>query len=204
MKLRNNSIGVAAVALLLAVSVASAQNGREVLVIADKSPNAWPDCQLEDKLQRGLVSEGIIVVAKKDLAEAIKQESSGRFDRMALIRAGSGAKCRYVIWCDVLKQEIKTEKAFSLPFLLSQRRIQGYLELDYTIIDCVERKTVTSDHILLHRSGPSALQAFESTDADPALQMSYPEQKDLFDKLESEAAEILVDHVRVLTSGNNP
>lgn len=154
--------------------------------------SGWPDSSLREKLTRLLADRNDLQLVSDSKTASMQQQLEGRFNRQELIADGQTQKYRYVVWCDVIKQKLDVVKGFSLPFLMNQRRVAATLEMDYHIVDCYRGRLVASDKVSLRRNGPSTLQCLEDTDADPNLQMTYSEKKEIFDKMEIDASSKLM------------
>jgi hypothetical protein len=177
-------------ALVLAIGVVG-QNERTVLLIVNGT-NAWPDCELRERLASSLGDRDGLLLASPERSENLLRRLEGRFDRQAVLAEGQSEKYRYVLWCDVVKEKLTIENGFSLPILFTQKRVKASLELEYHIIDCSRGRSVAADRFTVHANGPATLQCVDFTDADPNLLLSYPDKKALFDRTESDAAKKLI------------
>lgn len=178
-------------AFVLSIGVAG-QNEKTLLLIVNRANNAWPDCALRELLTRSLGDHKGLLLASRDRSENLVHRLAGRFDKQAILAEGQSEKYRYVLWCDVVKQQLTIENGFSLPILFAQKRVRASLILEYHIIDCSRGRSVAADRITIHKNGPAALQCLDYTNADPNLLLSYSDKKALFDRTESEAAEKLI------------
>ena len=91
-------------------------------------------------------------------SENLVRRLAGRFDKQAVLAEGQAEKYRYILWCDIVKQQLTIENGFSLPILLTQKRVRASLELEYHIIDCSRGRSVAADRIVVHGNGPATLQ----------------------------------------------
>jgi hypothetical protein len=185
---RANSLVVAVATVLLAVSIAFGQTERAVMLIVTGPVSGWPDGELREKLTRLFSMRNDFRLLSDDKADAVRDKLENRFNKQGLVADGQASKYRYVVWCDIIKQELRVDKGFNLPLLVNQRRVSAAIEVDYQIVDCYRGRIVASDRVVLRRNGPSSTQILEDTDADPSLLLSYPQKKEVFDKLETEAA----------------
>ncbi len=190
---RTNRITLIALLLasLLSIGVRG-EDDRTLLLVVNSTGNAWPDCGLQQRLVSSLCDRGGLLLASPEHSEQLVRRLEGRFDKKAVLTEGQAEEYRYVLWCDILKQQLTIENGFSLPILLAQKRVKASLELEYHIIDCGRGRSVASDRIALRENGPASLQCIDYTDADPNLILSYPEKKALFDRLEDDAAKRLL------------
>jgi hypothetical protein len=178
-------------AVIMSVGVVS-QNEKTLLLIVNGAGNAWPDCGLQERLVSSLCDHNGLLLASPERSENLIRRLAGRFDKQAILAEGQSEKYRYVLWCDIVKQQLTIENGFSLPLLLTQKRVRASLELEYHIIDCSRGRSVAADRISVHGNGPSTLQCIDFTDADPNLLLSYSDKKALFDRVENDAAKKLI------------
>lgn len=181
-----------AIALILAAS-ATAQTEKSVIIVVNTSASSWADGEFADRLNAVIAEHNGIEVAEADDARELMDVSKGRFDKQRAIDQGIASEHRFVLWCDVKKEEMRIEKGFSFPFLARQRRVTAQMEIEYRIVDCYRGRLISSEKLTMKRHGPSTMQYLDFTDADPSLYLSYSERKELFDKLETEAADKLTE-----------
>lgn len=179
-----------AIALILAVS-AAAQDAKSVIIVVNTSSSSWVDGEFAERLNAAIGEQSGIEIADASDSRELLDLSKGRFDKQQAIDLGVASEHRFVLWCDVKKEEMRLEKGFSFPFIASQRRVTAHMEIEYRIVDCLKGRLISSEKLKMKRHGPSAMQYLDFTDADPNLYVSYGERKDLFDKLETEAADKL-------------
>jgi hypothetical protein len=190
---QTNRFGLTTLLLALVLSVGVlGQNEKTLLLIVNGTSNAWPDCGLQERLVSSLCDRNGLLLASPERSADMIRRLAGRFDKQAVLAEGQSGKYRYVLWCDIVKQQLTIENGFSLPVLFTQKRIKASLELEYHIIDCSRGRSVATDHISVHGNGPSTLQCIDFTDADPNLLLSYTDKKALFDRIENDAAKKLV------------
>jgi hypothetical protein len=193
MMAQTNRIILAALLLIFVLSIGVAgQNDKMLLLIVNTASNAWPDCALRELLVSSLGDHNGLLLASPERSENLMHRLAGRFDKQAVLTEGQSEKYRYVLWCDVVKQQLTIENGFSLPILFTQKRVRASLILEYHIIDCSRGRSVANDRISVHKNGPATLQCIDFTNADPNLLLSYSDKKALFDRTESEAAEKLI------------
>jgi hypothetical protein len=169
-------------------SVIFAQSPRGTAIVVNKQASSWLDCKFDEKLVRLFADRTDLTLVPSAQDSSLQALNSGRFDQEDILKAGLDGHCRYVVWCDILRQDLKIERGFTIPMLLNQRKIKATFEVDYRVLDCYRGKLVASDKITLRRNGPSALQYLDNTDSDPALVMTYEDKLELFESLEQEAA----------------
>ncbi len=178
-------------ALLLSIGVVG-QNERTLLLIVNGTGIVWPDSGLRERLVSSLCDRSGLLLASPERSESLVRRLAGRFDKQAVLAEGQSEKYRYILWCDIVKQQLTIENGFSLPILLTQKRVKASLELEYHIIDCSRGRSVATDRIVVHENGPATLQCIDFTDADPSLLLSYSDKKALFDRIENDAAKKLI------------
>jgi hypothetical protein len=178
-------------ALALSIGVVG-QNERTLLLIVNGTGNAWPDCGLRERLVSSLCDRSGLLLASSERSESLVRRLAGRFDKQAVLAEGQSEKYRYILWCDIVKQQLTIENGFSLPILFTQKRVKASLELEYHIIDCSRGRSVAADRIVANGNGPATLQCIDFTDADPSLLLSYSDKKSLFDHIEKDAAKKLL------------
>ena len=191
--MKNEAVRVlqsAAVALMLTASV-FAQNDKSVIVVVNPGGSSWADGEFADRLNAVIAEHNGIEIADAEDARELMDLSKGRFDKQQAIDQGIASSHRYVLWCDIKKEEMRIEKGFSFPFIARQRRVTAHMEIEYRIVDCQRGKLISSEKLKMKSHGPSTMQYLDFTDADPNLYLSYGERKELFDKLEIEAADKL-------------
>lgn len=175
------------VVTLIAVGAVADKTDRITMILI-KGPRAgWPEQDLRSKMERLLTSKNNFEMVPPIESELLAQALEGRFDKQELIDWGLRIDCRYIIWFDVVKEDLSVEKHFSIPFFASQRRVTARLDLDYCIVDCFRGRLIRTDRISGRKYGPSSLQLIDDLPADPDLHIRYPEKKELFDKLEMDA-----------------
>ena len=190
---QTNRIALVALLLALVMSIGVVgQNERTLLLIVNGTGNVWPDCGLRERLVSSLSDRGGLLLASPERSESLVRRLAGRFDKQAVLAEGQSEKYRYILWCDVVKQQLTIENGFSLPILFTQKRVRASLELEYHIIDCNRGRSVAADRISVHKNGPATLQCIDFTDADPNLLLSYSDKKSLFDRTESDAVKKLI------------
>ena len=172
---------------------ALAQTEKSVIIVVNAAGSTWPDGKFADRLNAVIAEHNGIEVADPESARELLDLSKGRFDKQQAIDQGIASEHRFVLWCDVKREDMKVEKGFSFPFLASQRRVIAQMEVEYRIVDCYKGRLVTSEKLKVKKQGPSSMQYLDFTDADPNLYLSYFDRKELFDKLEQEAADKLTD-----------
>jgi hypothetical protein len=180
--------------LILALTLpAWAQAEKSVIIVVNLAGSTWPDGKFADRLNAVIAEHNGIEVADSESARELMDLSKGRFDKQQAIDHGIASEHRFVLWCDVKREDMKVEKGFSFPFLAAQRHVIAQLEVEYRIVDCYKGRLVTSDKLKVKKQGPSSMQYLDFSDADPNLYLSYFDRKELFDKLEQEAADKLTD-----------
>jgi hypothetical protein len=186
--------------LFLVVRFAAAETEPRVMTFVDGPTAGWIDGNLNSKLYDLFADADHFqaVPAEHSLSLAAWREEG--LDSDHLIRVASQNGCRLALWCRVDREDLQSEKHFSLPFLLSQRRVSATLQVSYRVLDCIDQQVVESDRITLTRPGASALQYLDYGDADPGLYVSYQERKRLFDLLEEEAAKRIFSRLERITS----
>jgi hypothetical protein len=190
---QTNRLVLIALLLIFALSIGVVgQNERTVLLIVNGTGNVWPDCGLRERLASSLCDRTGLLLASPERSESLVRRLAGRFDKQAVLTEGQSEKYRYILWCDVVKQQLTIENGFSLPILFTQKRVEASLELEYHIIDCSRGRSVATDRIAVHANGPATLQCLDFTDADPNLLLSYSDKKALFDRAENDAAKKLI------------
>jgi hypothetical protein len=172
---------------LVAVSAIADKTEKVTMVLINGPRAGWPEQDLRSKMERLLSSKNNFELVPPIEGELLAQELGGRFNKQELIDWGLRIDCRYIIWFDVVKEDLSVEKHFSIPFFASQRRITARLDLDYCIVDCFRGRLVQTDRISGRKYGPSSLQLIDDLPADPDLHIGYPEKKELFDNLETDA-----------------
>lgn len=199
MNLKRNRIILIAGLLTLLCSPLIAQVDKSVVVVVNTRESSWPDGTFPDQLNSRIAEFNGVELANAQLARELMERSEGKFNKEDAIEHGIATENRFVIWCDIKREEMRTEKGFSFPFLAKQRRVTAYLEIEYRIVDCFRSRLVASDRIKAKQHGPSTLQCLDFTDADPNLYLSYNERKDLFEKLEQKVADKLTETFAELT-----
>ena len=190
---QTNRIALTALLLAFVLSIGVVgQNERTLLLIVNSTGNVWPDCGLRERLVSSLCDRNGLLLASPERSESLVRRLAGRFDKQAVLAEGQSEKYRYVLWCDIVKQQLTIENGFSLPILLTQKRVKASLELEYHILDCNRGRSVAADRIAVHKNGPATMQCIDFTDADPNLLLSYSDKKALFDRIESDAAKKLI------------
>ncbi len=195
---RSNPIVLALLGLITLSPPALAQSEKSVVVVVNVRQSQWPDGNLDGKLADRLAASNSFVLADSLEAVEVHDRIGSRFDRQAAVDAGLSTANRFVVWCDLDKQQIATERGLAFPFLAKQRRITARLNMTYRIVDCQRGRTVASDEIALKRFGPSSMQYLDFTDADSDLYLSYEARKELYDRLEQEAVEIVAERIEEL------
>jgi len=190
---QTNRITLAALLMALALSIGVVgQNERTLLLVVNGTGNIWPDCGLRERLVSSLCDRSGLLLASPERSESLVRRLAGRFDKQAVLAEGQSEKYRYILWCDIVKQQLTIENGFSLPILFTQKRVKASLELEYHIIDCSRGRSVAADRIVANGNGPATLQCIDFTDADPNLLLSYLDKKALFDHIEKDAAKKLL------------
>ena len=182
------SVVIALLLLVLVVSSPAGQTTRITMVLVNGPELGWSEPGFAEKLERLLGRRKNFELVSPLEARALTEELQGRFSREYLVEWGLHTDCRYIIWCDIVREELEVERGFSLPFVLNQKRVVAYLELEYRLVDCFRGRLLSSETIERKTYGPSSMQFFENNDADPDLYFSYLDKKRLFDELESSAA----------------
>ncbi len=193
-----NSVILLVALLAAAFGAASAQVEKAVVVIVNTASSAWPDGTLAELLVDRIAETNGILVADSADARRVQDRIGLRFDKQAIVEAGLNNSYRYIVWCEIESEQVRVEQGFAFPFLAKQRRVTARLNLDYRIFDCLRGRTVASERLKLRRYGPSSMQYLDFTDADPDLYLSYESRKELFDRLETEAAEKVAAEVEDL------
>jgi len=194
--MRNSSrlAGLVIGLLALAVSTtAQAQTDKSVIIIVNSTGSSWPDGNFQERLNNVVAEQNGIEIAEAEEARELLEVSGGRFNKQQAIDHGVAGAHRFVLWCDVKREDMRVEKGFALPFFAKQRRVTAQMEIEYRIVDCQRGKLVVSDKLKVRKQGPSTMQYLDFTDADPNLYLSYLERKEIFDNLEQEAADRLTD-----------
>lgn len=173
--------------LAFVFAVQANQRTRITMVLVNGHDTGWPEQDLAGKLERLLSTKGEFELVPLIEKDQLSQEVNGRFQKEQLIDWGLRIDCRYIIWFEVLREDLSLERNFSIPFVLNQKRITARLELDYRIVDCFRGRLIHVDQISKRRYGPSSMQLVEDSGADPALHLNYPERRELFDRLEEDA-----------------
>lgn len=172
---------------------AHGQAEKSVIIVVNLAGSTWPDGRFADRLNEVIAEHNGIEVADPESARELMNVSNGRFDKQQAIDHGIASEHRFVLWCDVKREDMKIEKGFSFPFLASQRRVIAQMEVEYRIVDCYKGRLISSEKLKVKKQGPSSMQLLDFSDADPNLYVSYFDRKELFDKLEQEAADKLTD-----------
>lgn len=180
--------------MILAVSTACfAQADKSVIVVVNTAASSWPDQTFANRLNVLIAEQSGVEMADPEDSDELKRASNGLFNKQQAIDHGVAGEHRYVLWCDVKREEMRIEKGFSLPFFAKQRRVTAYMDIEYRIVDCQRGRLVVSEKLKVKEHGPSSMQYLDYTDADPSLYLSYSERKEIFDKLEQEAADKLTE-----------
>ncbi|MGB5105543.1 MAG: hypothetical protein WBP29_05370 [Candidatus Zixiibacteriota bacterium] len=182
----------AAIALILA-GAAAAQDEKSVIIVVNTSASSWADGAFADRLNSVIAEHNGIEVADANDSRELLDLSKGQFNKQQAIDQGIASEHRFVLWCDVKKEEMRIEKGFSFPFLARQRRVTAHMEIEYRIVDCYRGRLISSEKLKMKSHGPSTMQYLDFTDADPNLYLSYSERKEMFDKLETEAADKMTE-----------
>jgi hypothetical protein len=182
------SIVIAVLLLVLAATSPAGQTTRITMVLVNGPELGWSEPAFAEKLERLLGRRKNFELVSPLEARALAEELQGRFSREYLVDWGLHTDCRYIIWCDIVREELEVERGFSLPFVLNQKRVAAHLELEYRVVDCFRGRLLSAETIKRKTYGPSSMQFFENNDADPDLYFSYLDKKRLFDELESSAA----------------
>lgn len=190
----NRRVGLLTGLLIAALSsLAFGQTEKSVLIIVNSAGSSWPDGNFQERLNSIVAEQNGIEIAEAEEARALLEVSGGRFNKQQAIDHGVAGAHRFVLWCDVKREDMRVEKGFALPFFAKQRRVTAQMEIEYRIVDCLRGKLVVSEKLKVKKQGPSTMQYLDFTDADPNLYLSYLERKEMFDNLEQEAADILTD-----------
>jgi hypothetical protein len=159
---QTNRITLTALLMALALSIGVVgQNERTLLLIVNGTGNAWPDCGLRERLVSSLCDRSGLLLASPERSESLVRRLAGRFDKQAVLAEGQSEKYRYILWCDIVKQQLTIENGFSLPILFTQKRVKASLELEYHIIDCSRGRSVAADRIVANGNGPATLQCID-------------------------------------------
>ncbi|MFH2055542.1 MAG: hypothetical protein ABIJ61_06265 [bacterium] len=180
------------VPLTIAISTAgqtSPATTRVTMVLVNGPELGWSEPQFAEKLQRLIGRRANFELVSPLEARELSEKLEGRFSREYLVDWGMHTDCRYIVWCDIVKEELKVERGFSLPFVLNQKRVAACLELEYRLVDCFRGRLLSAEKVERKCYGPSAMQFLNNSDVDPDLYFSYLDQKNLFDDLETSAAE---------------
>ncbi len=194
----SKGLGQTLLILALLVVPALAQSEKSVVVVVNVRQSQWPDGNLNAKLTDRLAASNGFELADSLEAVEVHERIGSRFDRQAAVDAGLSTANRFVVWCDLDRQQIATERGLAFPFLAKQRRVTARMNLTYRIVDCQRGRTVASEEIALKRFGPSSMQYLDFTDADPDLYLSYEARKELYDRLEEEAVEVVAARIEEL------
>ncbi len=190
----NRRVGLLTGLLIAALSsLAFGQTEKSVIIIVNSAGSSWPDGNFQERLNSIVAEQNGIEIAEAEEAWALLEVSGGRFNKQQAIDHGVAGAHRFVLWCDVKREDMRVEKGFALPFFAKQRRVTAQMEIEYRIVDCLRGKLVVSEKLKVKKQGPSTMQYLDFTDADPNLYLSYLERKEMFDNLEQEAADILTD-----------
>lgn len=173
---------------LLLTASAWAQTERVLMVLVNGPEAGWPEQDIQRRLEQLLTSRNKFELLPAIEAEMLAEKMNGRFSKAELIEHGLQLDCRYIIWCDITREELTIERGFSLPFLVNQRRVTATLKLEYRVVDCYRGRLLVADEIEKRKYGPSSAQFLDDTDADANLYLGYLERKRLFDELEDDAA----------------
>lgn len=193
--MKNNRLTGLLISLMIATTatVCLAQADKSIIVIVNTSGSSWPDEGFAERLNTLIAEQNGIELAEPEDSEGLKKASNGMFNKQQAIDHGVAGEHRFVLWCDVRREEMRIEKGFALPFLAKQRRVTAHMEVEYRIVDCQRGRLVVSDKLKVKEHGPSSMQYLDYTDADPSLYLSYAERKEMFDKLERDAADKLTE-----------
>ena len=179
---------------ILATSAACfAQADKSVIVVVNTAESSWPDQSFAKRLNTLMAEQSGVELAEPEDSDELKRASNGLFNKQQAIDHGVAGEHRYVLWCDVRREEMRIEKGFKLPFFAKQRRVTAYMDIEYRIVDCQRGRLMVSEKLKVKEHGPSSMQYLDYTDADPSLYLSYAERKEIFDKLEQEAADKLTE-----------
>ncbi|MCK4856980.1 MAG: hypothetical protein KAT58_03330, partial [candidate division Zixibacteria bacterium] len=174
------------------------QTERVLMVLVNGPETGWPERDLTTKLERLFGGKNKFELVPAIEAEVLAATREGRFRKVQLIDHGLRINCRYIVSCDLIREELTLERHFRIPFLINQNRVAAILELDYHVVDCYCGRVVHSDRFKKHRFGSSSMQLLDNSGADPDLYLSYPDRKRLFDDLEDDAArEIFAELERI-------
>ena len=190
----SRQFGLLLALIVMATSaIAFAQADKSIIVVVNTSESSWPDQSFAERLNLLMAEQNGVEIAEPEDSEELKRASNGLFNKQQAIDHGVAGEHRYVLWCDVRREEMRIEKGFTLPFFAKQRRVTAYMDVEYRIVDCQRGRLVVSEKLKVKEHGPSSMQYLDYTDADPSLYLSYAERKEIFDKLEKEAASKLTD-----------
>lgn len=162
---------------------------RITMVLVNGPELGWSEPQFAEKLERLIGGRANFELVSPLEARKLSEQLEGRFSREFLVDWGMHTDCRYIVWCDIIKEELDVERGFSLPFVVTQKRVAARLELEYRLVDCFRGRLLSADKVERKCYGPSAMQCLDNNDADPDLYFSYLDKKRLFDDLEASAAE---------------
>jgi hypothetical protein len=188
----------AAVAVLLIAALTSFTRGhaeRIVMVLVNEPQSGWRGQQLGAKLEQLVTSRNNFELAAALEVESVATDMQGRFSKNRLVDWGLKTKCRYIIWCDILREDIRTEAGMSLPHLIKQKRLTAYLDVDYRIVDSYRGRILHADRLQGKTGGASSIQTLDEAGADPDLYLSFTERRELFDALEAECAEKIFEQL---------
>ncbi len=177
---------------------ATALGQKSLAVIVDVAKSSWPDSQLESTIRSEIAAANGFQISEPSIVVRLREEIGDEFDKDRVAAAGLKCDQRFVLWCRIVEEQLRVEKAFAFPILFKQRRVTARLTVEYRIVDCYRGRIVGGDRLVVKQHGPSSLQIADFTDADPNLYLSYTERKDLFDRLEQKAVAAIVGETQTL------
>lgn len=181
-----------AATLLLLTCVALGQVGhtstKVTMVLVNGPKLGWAEPGFDAKLERMIGGRPGMELVSPLEARELSEELEGRFSSKELVDWGLHTDCRYIIWCDIVHEDLQVERGFKFPFIVNQKRVAARLEIEYRLVDCFRGRLLLSDKIKRKSYGPSSMEFIDDSGADPDLYFSYLEKKRLFDEMETSAA----------------
>jgi hypothetical protein len=184
-------IGVLVAIVLLFGSVTANQTERVMMVLVQGPEIGWPEQDIQGKLERLITTRNNFELASPLATAVVAEELDGRVSKQILIAHGLRMECRYIVWCDIVREDLTQERGFGIPMVVNQKRLAVRLEIDYRIVDCFRGRILLTDRIKERRFGPSTAQFLDDTGADPGLHLTYVQRRRLFEELEQHAVETI-------------
>jgi len=174
----------------------SAQHDRKTIAVVLETPRQHiPDFHLVDRLNGVMAMYGELRVIVSEEQESIPEPPRSRFELERLVTWGQEAGIRYVIYIQVDKRRIVTDKKWSIPFLLSHYVVEGQLTGAYSLIDTRYRRLVDTWNLETVLAGPQQWQVTEDYPDDPDLHIPAPEKFEFMRRLEDLAAAAIIRNV---------